>query len=140
MSQYKSDETQASPFRGWLIVFILFHALLSIILIYNGIITVAAYLKSGNYLGLLLAGYFFLPASVICLLLKKKTLFRVFYILYAVFFFLTTLDPSNFAQTAGAGLITTALLAGPWLVYIFRSKRVAALFDAHVSNGDATEI
>ena len=118
-----------SPFKGWLAVFLLFHALLSLGLISRGLMSIAAYLKAGNFLGLFMLGYFFLPASILLFINKKKVYFPLF-ILYGVFFLISTIDPANFSQSLLAGVISTVIIFVPWLIYLLRSERVKAFIGA----------
>lgn len=113
-------------FRGWLLVFLLMHGPIALYNLTGGLTLAGNLIRAGAswwfvVLNILLS--LLLPASLL-LLLKRRAVFRWTYVGFAA------LMSANFLMQQGVS-VTTVLVAAvctfPWVLYLFRSRRVAAV-------------
>ncbi len=115
-----------NAFRGWLLVFLLMHAPIALYNLTGGLTLVGTFIREGvSWWFALLYGLLslILPA-VIVLLLRRDPLFRWLYVVYAA------LMSANFLLQQGVGALSLSvaiLCTVPWILYLFRSRRVAAV-------------
>jgi hypothetical protein len=115
-----------NAFRWWLLVFLLMHAPIALYNFTGGLTLVGTFIREGaSWWFILLYGMlsFVLPTAIF-LLLRRNPAFRWVYAGYAV------LMSSNFLMQQGVNAVSVSvsvLCTVPWLLYVFRSRRVAAV-------------
>ena len=129
----KNENTKKTPaelnaFRGWLLVFLLMHVPLALINFSTGFYMLAGYLKSGA--GPVMAAFsllFCLPLPIsLFLLIRRKRWFRPIYALYCA---VTAANYLLGQGLSGKTLIFVLMFSLPWLLYVFRSRRVQAVLE-----------
>ena len=124
-----APDERLNGFRGWLLVFFLFHVPLAFYNVTAGVYALANYIKLGAgvlFAALSLLLCLLLPAALV-LLLRRKALFRPVFAAYS----LVMAGNYLLAQgVSGASLIVASLCTLPWLLYVYRSRRVAAVLAA----------
>ena len=115
-----------NSFRGWILVFLLMHAPIALYNLTGGLTLAGNLIRSGAswwFVALNILLSLLLPACLL-LLLKRKAAFRWVYIGYAA------LMSANFLMQQGVhalSVIVALACTVPWVLYLFRSRRVAAI-------------
>ncbi len=117
-----------SNIGGWLLVFVIIHMILALYYFTSGVYAVAGFLQVGG-------GWFFaainicfcmiLPITLLLLIYRKK-IFKLFYFAFSILMVLNYLSTSYllYGEISILNVIFGIILALPWLIYVFKSKRI----------------
>lgn len=145
-----SNKTETKPFKGLLLFFLIYHAVVALVMFSNGLTAIYSLAKqSGQLWFALLNGLFFfpLPVGLFFFLKRNKRAFRALFAAYgacgAMMFISNAVSSAASAglssvQGAFVGILITCVLIVPWLVYVFASKRMKAFFENAVSTAMET--
>ena len=123
-----ANNKNLNSFRGWLLVFLLMHAPIAVYNALGGLTLIGTFISQKTPIWfVVLSGIlsFLLPVTIV-LLLKRKAIFRWLYVLY------TILMATNFLLAQGITAVSLSVVVfctAPWIIYLFSSKRVAAILE-----------
>lgn len=117
-----------NAYRGWLLVFLVMHAPIAVYNTLGGLTLIGTFIghKTPVWFILLSAALSFLLPVTMILLLKRKAVFRWFYVLY------TILMSANFLMAQGVSSVSVFIVivcTAPWILYLFKSERVKSVLE-----------
>lgn len=136
------NRTEESPFKGWLLFFLIYHVIVALVMFSNGLTSIYSLMKQGGQLwfALLNSLFFFpLPVALVFFMRRNKKAFYILFIIYcacaAMMFIANAVDSASASglssvQGIMVGIVVTCILVLPWLIYVFASKRMKAFFES----------